>query len=146
MPAWVNEGYGEYAKRLSGEIKLELKEISSNKKLKNAIPAVIVEDEGRRLLDALAQNTHVVALDVRGQSWSTEQLAVQMQGWMGQGQDVSLLVGGPEGLSDSCLRAAQQKWSLSAGTFPHPLVRIILAEQLYRAYTIIKNHPYHRAG
>ncbi len=85
------------------------------------------------------------ALDVKGKTWSTEQLSQQLQGWQQDGRDVSLLIGGPDGLSDACLKRADQCWSLSALTFPHPLVRIVMAEQLYRAWTILQHHPYHRA-
>jgi len=88
----------------------------------------------------------VIALDVLGKSWSTEQLSGQLDQWLASGQDIVLLVGGPEGLSKACLQRADQKWSLSALTFPHPLVRVILAEQLFRAWSILSNHPYHRGG
>lgn len=146
MPGWVDEAYHEYAKRLSFECKLMLRESAPAKRAANMPVERILEDEGTRLLDGVPKGAHIVALDVRGQTWSTEQLAENMQQWMSSGQDVSLLIGGPDGLSQSCLQRAEQTWSLSPLTFPHPLVRVILAEQLYRAFTIIKNHPYHRAG
>ena len=87
----------------------------------------------------------VIALDVEGRGWSTQQLAGQLERWMGDGRDVALLVGGPDGLAPGCLQAAEQRWSLSPLTLPHSLVRVVLAEQLYRAWTIITGHPYHRA-
>lgn len=146
MPGWVDEGYQEYAKRLSGECKLILRESAPCKRVANASIDRIIDDEGSRLLDGVPKGAHIVALDVRGVAWSTEKLAQTMQLWMQGGQDVSLLIGGPDGLSPTCLQRASQTWSLSALTFPHPLVRVILAEQLYRAFTIIKSHPYHRAG
>jgi 23S rRNA (pseudouridine1915-N3)-methyltransferase len=86
----------------------------------------------------------VITLDVKGKPWSTEQLSQQLDSWMMSGRDVSLLVGGPEGLSPACLQRAEQSWSLSPLTFPHPLVRIVVAEQLFRAWSILTNHPYHR--
>ena len=98
------------------------------------------------MLAAIPAGSIVIALDVLGKSWSTEQLASQLDQWLASGQDVALLVGGPEGLSPACLQRADLKWSLSALTFPHPLVRIILAEQLFRAWSILSNHPYHRGG
>jgi len=146
MPSWVEQGYQEYAKRMLGDCQLILDEIPAGKRSKNASTAKIVEEEGVRLLKSLPKQSHIVTLDVKGWPWSTEQLAKNMGQWMQDGKDISLLVGGPEGLSKDCQNAAHQSWSLSALTFPHPLVRVILAEQLYRAYSILKNHPYHRAG
>ncbi len=96
------------------------------------------------MLAAIAPRQRVIAMDVAGRSWSTAQLAENLATWLQDGSDVSLLVGGPDGLSDSCLEQVEQRWSLSALTLPHPLVRVVLAEQLYRAWTVINNHPYHR--
>ena len=87
----------------------------------------------------------MVALEVKGKAWSTEQLAQRMEDWMAEGRDVALLVGGPEGLADACRQRADLLWSLSPLTLPHPLVRVLLAEQLYRAWSVVQNHPYHRA-
>lgn len=145
MPGWVEQGYREYAQRLPAETRLELKEIAPGKRGKNADIARIVQDEGQRMQAAIPKNSRIVVLDVGGSRWSTEQLAERLDDWMQSGQDVSLLVGGPEGLSDDCRSLAQESWSLSPLTFPHPLVRIILAEQLYRAWSVLRNHPYHRA-
>ena len=97
------------------------------------------------MLATLPKDCTVVALDVPGKNWSTEELAGRLQDWLGSGRDVALLVGGPDGLSADCLARADLKWSLSALTYPHPLVRVILAEQLYRAWTINAGHPYHRS-
>jgi len=124
---------------------LELKEIAPGKRGKNADIKRIVEDEGVRLKAAIPKSAHIVVLDVKGQSHNTEQLAQRLDTWMHAGQDICLLVGGPEGLSDTCRALAHEKWSLSSLTFPHPLVRVILAEQLYRAWSVLRNHPYHRA-
>lgn len=145
MPAWIEQGYQEYAQRMPAEARLELKEIAPGKRGKNADIKRIVEDEGQRLIAAIPRSAHVVVLDVEGRSQSTEQLAQRMDDWMHSGQDICLLVGGPEGLSAECRALANEKWSLSALTFPHPLVRVILAEQLYRAWSVLRNHPYHRA-
>lgn len=145
MPAWVEQGYREYAQRMPAEARLELKEIAPGKRGKNADIARILQDEGQRMQAAIPKNSRIISLDVGGSRWSTEQLAERLQDWMGAGQDLSLLVGGPEGLSADCRALAQETWSLSPLTFPHPLVRVILAEQLYRAWTVLRNHPYHRA-
>ncbi len=145
MPAWMQQGYEEYARRLPRECALKLVEIAPGRRGKNADTARAVLDEGRRLLAAIPKGARVIALEVNGRPWSTEQLAERLQGWLGGGSDVALLVGGPEGLSDEARAAAGQQWSLSPLTLPHPLVRVILAEQLYRAWSILNNHPYHRA-
>jgi 23S rRNA (pseudouridine1915-N3)-methyltransferase len=123
---------------------VQLHEIASEKRGKGADLEAIKRREGERILNAIPEGSRVVALDVKGKQWSTEQLSEQMQGWMQDGRDVALMVGGPEGLSDACLQRAEQRWSLSALTLPHPMVRIVVAEQLYRAWSIIKGHPYHR--
>jgi len=96
-------------------------------------------------MTALPENDYVVALEVGGRNWSTEQLADQLKNWQASGRDVSLLIGGPDGLASECQQLADQQWSLSNLTLPHPLVRIVVAEQLYRAWTVLQNHPYHRA-
>lgn len=146
MPAWVQQGYAEYAKRMPPECALRLVEIASGKRGKNADIARAMRDEGRRMLNAIPKGARVIALEVNGRNWSTELLAQQLDTWMAGGQDIALLVGGPEGLSGEARAAAAQQWSLSPLTLPHPLVRVILAEQLYRALSILRNHPYHRGG
>lgn len=144
MPAWVEEGYTDYAKRLSADVVLELIEIPAGKRGKNADLARITEKEGEAMLAAIPQGDHVVALDVLGKSFGTEQLAGTLENWLPQGRNISLLIGGPEGLAPAALARAAEKWSLSKLTLPHPLVRVLVAEQLYRAWTLLKGHPYHR--
>ncbi|SFB66913.1 23S rRNA (pseudouridine1915-N3)-methyltransferase [Microbulbifer thermotolerans] len=147
MPAWVQDGYGEYAKRLPRELALEIVEIPLGNRGQKASPALIEKarrQEGEAMLAALAPRDHVVALDVRGKPWSTEQLSRQLADWQMQGERVSLLIGGPDGLSPECLARARQRWSLSPLTLPHPLVRVLLAEQIYRAWTLLVGHPYHK--
>ena len=144
MPGWVQQGYDEYAKRLPRECELVLKEVAPGKRGKNSDVARIVKDEGDRMQAAIPQGAHIVTLDMPGKPWTTPELALAMQRWMACGQNVALLIGGPEGLSDSAKQLARESWSLSRLTFPHPLVRIVVAEQLYRAWSIIHNHPYHR--
>lgn len=145
MPSWVVEGYREYAKRLPRECTLQLVEIPPAKRHKSLTAEQARQQEGQALLAALPKDCNVVALDVRGKPWSTETLAAQLDDWLLSGRDVALLVGGPDGLSAACLERADQRWSLSALTYPHALVRIVLAEQLYRAWTISTGHPYHRS-
>jgi 23S rRNA (pseudouridine1915-N3)-methyltransferase len=144
MPDWVTQGYEEYARRLPRECELILKEIAPAKRGKNADIARLREDEGERLLAAISRDDHVVALDVDGKAWSTPDLAQNLDRWLANGRDVALLVGGPDGLSPACRQRADQAWSLSRLTFPHPIVRVIVAEQIYRAWSIRQNHPYHR--
>jgi len=145
MPSWVVDAYQEYAKRMPRECTLQLVEIPLCKRRKSLGAAQAAEDEGQQLLASLPKDCTVIALDVLGQSWSTAALAVRLQDWLGSGRDVALLVGGPDGLSAACLARADLKWSLSALTYPHSLVRVVLAEQLYRAWTITTGHPYHRS-
>lgn len=144
MPAWVEQGYQEYAKRLPRECELILKEIVPGSRGKNSDIARIVREEGDRMLAAVPQGVHSVALDLAGKSWSTPELASALKRWLESGQHIALLVGGPEGLSDAAKLSARESWSLSRLTFPHPLVRIVVAEQIYRAWSILHNHPYHR--
>lgn len=146
MPDWVSNAYQEYAHRMPAKCSLQLVEIQAEKRSRNSNVQSIKTKEADKLKAAIPSNCRVVALDVKGQSWSTEKLATRLQDWMMSGQDIALLVGGPDGLTQELIQLAQEKWSLSNLTFPHPLVRVILAEQLYRAYTITENHPYHRAG
>lgn len=144
MPAWVTQGVDEYSKRMPRELRVEWKELPLARRGKDANPRQLCEKEGELILKAIPSGDRVIALDVRGKSLSTEQLAQQLSGWQMSGDNYSLLIGGPDGLSPQCLERAERRWSLSELTLPHPLVRILLAEQLYRAWTITVNHPYHR--
>ncbi len=146
MPGWVNDGYHEYARRMPQECSLRLTEIPLGQRGKAQPVERAVNEEGRRMLAAVGDRQRVIALDVKGRSWSTEQLADALCAWLQDGRDVALLVGGPDGLAASCLARAEQRWSLSPLTLPHPLVRVLLAEQLYRAWTLTCGHPYHRSG
>lgn len=143
MPSWVQQGYDEYAKRLPRECQLQLTELSPGKRSKNSDITRIIHDEGERMLSA-SQNHHIVTLDIPGQPWTTPQLANALKRWQLLGKNIALLVGGADGLSDNVKTKAQESWSLSPLTFPHPLVRIIIAEQIYRAWSLLNNHPYHR--
>jgi 23S rRNA (pseudouridine1915-N3)-methyltransferase len=144
MPSWVEEGVHEYQKRLPPELKLEVRELPLGKRGKGADIKRAIASEGQQMLSAIGNNDQVIALDVKGKPWSTEQLAKELGDWQLQGDNISLLVGGPDGLAPECLERANKRWSLSPLTLPHPLVRVVLAEQLYRAWTINNNHPYHK--
>jgi len=142
MPAWVQQGADEYQKRLPRQWQFTVRE-TAQANLATAALNKAKEDEFLTAL--LPDKGHVVALDNRGKSWSTQDLSVQLQLWQELGKPVSLIVGGPDGLSDELVARSDQQWSLSPLTFPHPLVRVIVVEQLYRAHSMLINHPYHRA-
>ncbi len=144
MPSWVTAAFNEYAKRLSSTYRLNLIEIPLRKRTKNSDLARLQHRETEQILAAIAPRAYVIALDEQGQVWNSPQLAQQLTHWIREYKTIALLVGGPEGLSTTCLQRAQRHWSLSALTFPHQLVRIIVAEQLYRAWTLLNHHPYHR--
>ncbi len=143
-PAWVGEAWQEYARRMPRECPVRLIEIAAGRRHKNANIPSIVAAEGERMLAAIPRGARVIALDERGQEWDTRRLASEMDGWMHQGRDVALLIGGPDGLAPACRERADHAWSLSRLTLPHALVRIVVMEQLYRAWTLNSNHPYHR--
>ena len=145
MPSWVQEGVNEYLKRLPREFKVEIVEIALGNRSKNSNPQIAIRQESEQMLAHIEDKDYVVALEVKGRSWTTEQLASKLDGWQMEGLNVALLIGGPDGLSDECRQRADVQWSLSALTLPHPIVRVLLAEQLYRAWSVTKNHPYHRA-
>lgn len=144
MPDWVQIGFTEYLRRFPKDMPFELVEIPAGKRSKNADIKRILEKEGEMMLAAAGKGNRIVTLDIPGQPWDTPHLAVQLERWKQDGRDVSLLIGGPEGLAPVCKAAAEQSWSLSTLTMPHPLVRVLVAESLYRAWSITTNHPYHR--
>jgi 23S rRNA (pseudouridine1915-N3)-methyltransferase len=145
MPAWVEQGITEYTKRLPRELQVVWREIPLGRRGKDVSVSAVCAAEGEQILKAIPAGERVVALDVQGKRVSTEELARQLAAWQMSGDNYNLLIGGPDGLSPACLARADLRWSLSDLTLPHPLVRVLLAEQLYRAWTITVNHPYHRA-
>ena len=145
MPDWVRAGYTEYAGRLPRECALNLHEIPAGKRSRNTNVARIVREEGERLLAAVPPGSRMVALDERGQEWSTLELSERLADWRRDGRDISLLIGGPDGLDAGCRARADLEWSLSRLTLPHGLARVLVAEQLYRAWSLLHHHPYHRA-
>jgi len=145
MPDWVADGFDEYRKRLSRELPLELVEIRLGSRGKGRDPARAIADEGAAVRAALPKDVHIVALDGRGTAWSSEQLAAELKRWRMEGRDLAFLIGGPDGHAADLLSNAHQRWSLGPLTLPHMLVRLVVAEQLYRAVTMLAGHPYHRA-
>ncbi len=145
MPVWVDQACDDYIRRLPAEIRINTVSLPLIKRGKNADIRRIVRDESRKLLAAVPDNSLPVVLDVAGQPLSTAKLATLLDNWLLQGQNIALIIGGPDGVSDELLAKVQLKISLSALTFPHTLIRVMLVEQLYRAWSILNNHPYHRA-
>lgn len=143
MPDWVETGCAEYMKRMPREMTVEIVEIKPDKRAAGKNSLVVQEAEGKRILESVGRDLLIV-LDERGQSATTLQLVERMQGWLGSGRDVSLIIGGADGLHADIRIRADWLWSLSQLTLPHAMVRILLAEQLYRAHSVINNHPYHR--
>ena len=144
-PSWVAEGFGEYQKRLSHWLPFELVEITPGIRGKGRDAVRAQLDEGQRVLAAIPKNAYVVLLEGRGKNYSSEQLAERLEFWRQQGRDIAFLIGGPEGHSPEVLSRADEQWSIGALTLPHMLVRLVVAEQVYRAASLLANHPYHRA-
>ena len=145
MPAWVEAASDDFLKRLPAEIKVNSIFLPLIKRGKNPDIPRIVRDESRKLLNAVPKDSVLVVLDVLGKKVTTMKLAAMLESWLQQSQDISIVIGGPDGVSDELLAKAVMKISLSELTFPHTLVRVVLLEQLYRAWSILNNHPYHRA-
>lgn len=144
MPKWVVEGTKEYLRRFPADCQVYFTEVHAGKRGKNADVKRILEEEGNKCLQAVPKGNRIVTLEVLGNSWDTPTLAKQLDKWKMDGRDVSLIIGGPEGIAPHCLQHAEQRWSLSPLTLPHPMVRVIVAESLYRAWSVTQNHPYHR--
>nr|WP_305087646.1 23S rRNA (pseudouridine(1915)-N(3))-methyltransferase RlmH [Pseudomonas kuykendallii] len=144
MPRWVEEGWQEYAKRMPAELAVDLVEIPLNTRGKNADVARLIRQEGEAMLAKVQPGERIVTLEVEGKPWSTGQLARELERWRLDSRTVNLMVGGPEGLAPEVCARSEQRWSLSPLTLPHPLVRILVGEQLYRAWTVISGHPYHK--
>jgi len=144
MPAWVQDACHEYHKRLPKDFVVEFKELPLANRGKNTPVKVAKEKEAHNILASIQPGQLVVALDSQGQSWSTEKLSENIASWQMDGKAITLLIGGPDGLTRECIQRADAVWSLSALTLPHPLVRVLLIEQLYRAWSLLNNHPYHK--
>lgn len=143
MPAWVQQGFGDYTQRLKARLPLTLVEVPAVKRGSGDV-ARAMEEEGRRLLATVKPDHHVVALDERGKSRTSIELSQWLAKRLQEGRDLCFLVGGADGFAPAVLQRADERWSLSALTLPHALVRVVFAEQLYRAVTLLDGHPYHR--
>ncbi len=146
MPAWVDEAYAEYARRMPAQTPLQLRELRAESRGAGLDTASVIDREAQRIEDALPPQALRVVLDERGQRMTTLQLAEAMRDWRQQGRDVAFVVGGADGLAPGIKASADLLLRLSDLTLPHGLVRVLLAEQIYRAHTVITGHPYHRAG
>lgn len=144
MPAWIETGFLDYQKRLPTNYALELIEINLPKRHKQANIQNLMAIEAKAMLKAVASDDLLIGLDQTGQSISSEKLAASLKQFHDQNQNICLFIGGPDGIHADCLKKCHHIWSLSALTLPHPLVRLIVAEQIYRAFSIINHHPYHR--
>jgi 23S rRNA (pseudouridine1915-N3)-methyltransferase len=145
LPEWVNEGFREYQKRLRSPLVLELVEIPVATRRAGENPQRAIAREGENMLAALGRDDYVVALEVTAKSMTTEQLSAWLAERLREARPLALLIGGPDGLAAPCRARANQSWSLSPLTLPHALVRVVLAEQIYRAMSMLAGHPYHRA-
>lgn len=144
MPGWVQTGVAEYSKRLPRDIRVDWVEVAPAKRQQAGSEEQFREQEAAAIERQLKEGNTLVALDVAGQTVSTEDVAQSLARWQMSGDKVTLLIGGPDGLHPSLLSRAQARWSLGRITLPHPLVRVVLAEQLYRAWSLNAGHPYHR--
>ena len=145
LPDWVNSGFLDYQKRLRMPLVLDLHEISVATRSAGENPQRAVQREGADMLAAIGRDDYVVALDIAGKSMSTEQVSVWLTERLRDARPLALLIGGPDGLAPSCRERADFSWSLSPLTLPHALVRVVVAEQIYRAMSLLAGHPYHRA-
>lgn len=145
MPGWVDEAWKDYARRMPSDCPLELREIKPEPRTSGKSVAQLMAAEARRIDAALPSGCHRVALDERGKDLTTVQLSARLEHWRTVGQDIAFIIGGPDGLDPDLKRQCQESLRLSSLTLPHPMVRILLGEQLYRAWAIMTGHPYHRA-
>ena len=145
LPDWVDGGFRDYQKRLRTPLVLELREIAVARRSAGESPHRAIQREGADMLAALGRDDYVVALEIAGEAMSTEQLSAWLAGRLRDGRPLAFLIGGPDGLSPQCRERSDRSWSLSPLTLPHALVRVVVAEQLYRAMSLLAGHPYHRA-
>jgi 23S rRNA (pseudouridine1915-N3)-methyltransferase len=145
MPDWISAGFDEYAKRMPPELRIELREIKPEQRSAGRLAQSVMAAERQRIEAALPKNARIIALDERGRDWTTVQLAVALPDWQRDGRDVAFLIGGADGLDVQVKSRAELMLRVSSLTLPHGMVRVLLAEQLYRAWSITQNHPYHRA-
>jgi 23S rRNA (pseudouridine1915-N3)-methyltransferase len=145
MPDWISNGFDEYAKRMPPELRIELKELKPELRSSGRNAESVMAAEKQRIEAALPKHARVIALDERGRDWTTMQLAQALPGWQQDGRDVAFIIGGADGLHPDVKARGEIMLRISSLTLPHGMVRVLLAEQLYRAWSITQNHPYHRA-
>ncbi|UAW64848.1 23S rRNA (pseudouridine(1915)-N(3))-methyltransferase RlmH [Mycoavidus sp. HKI] len=145
MPHWIQLGFAEYAKRMPPELALELREIKPEPRSSKHNTASLLNAEKQRIEAALPKNARLVVLDEHGQDWTTQQLAQALPSWREDGRDIAFVIGGADGLDRALQQQADVLLRVSSFTLPHAMVRVLLAEQLYRAWSITQQHPYHRA-
>ncbi len=144
MPEWINSGYAEFSKRMPPELQIDLIEITPSVRNKTTPTEKNIKEEGKRIQSAIPANSRLIVLDEKGKNFSSIALSKKMESWLPMGQDIVLVIGGADGFDPKIKQQADEKWSLSSFTLPHALVRVVVAEQLYRAWSILKGHPYHR--
>lgn len=144
VPTWAQTAWDDYAKRFPPELKLELKAIKTEPRAGGKTAAQLMAAERQRIEAAIPKGTHTVVLDERGTALTTQALASRLGDWQGLGGDVALVIGGPDGLDPELRRSAHERIRLSDLTLPHAMVRVLLVEQLYRAWSVNAGHPYHR--
>ncbi len=144
MPEWVNTGFSEFSKRMPPELQINLIEITPSVRNKSTPIKKNLKEEGERIQSAIPPNSRLIILDEKGKNFSSIELSKKMEAWLPLGQDISLIIGGTDGLDDRIKQKADETWSLSSFTLPHALVRVVIAEQLYRGWSILQGHPYHR--
>lgn len=144
MPGWVEQACDDYGRRLPRELKPDWRTLGLGKRPQSTSPDELRRRDTDRLAAAIPDGDMRVVLDVNGASWSTDRLAEQVSLWQHSGRDISVIIGGPEGLTPTFVSSTSQAWSLSPLTLPHPLVRVVLIEQIYRAWSILQGHPYHK--
>jgi 23S rRNA (pseudouridine1915-N3)-methyltransferase len=144
MPEWINTGYAEFSKRMPPELQINLIEITPSTRNKSTPIQKNIKEEGARIQSAIPTNSKLIVLDEKGKNFSSIDLSKKIEGWLPMGQDISIVIGGADGIDPEIKQQADEKWSLSSFTLPHALVRVVIAEQLYRAWSILQGHPYHR--
>ena len=144
MSDWINTGYSEFSKRMPPELQINLIEITPSTRNKSTSIEKNIKEEGERIQSAIPDNSKLIVLDEKGKDFSSIALSKEMESWLPMGQDISMVIGGADGIDPVIKQQADEKWSLSSLTLPHALVRVVVAEQLYRAWSIMKGHPYHR--
>ena len=144
MPEWVNSGFLEFSKRMPPELQINLIEITPSVRNKTTPIEKNIKEEGERIQSAIPSNSRLIVLDEKGKNFSSIELSKKMEEWFPQGQDIAIIIGGADSIDPTIKQQADEKWSLSSFTLPHALVRVVITEQLYRAWSILKRHPYHR--